>query len=751
MAIVDQFLKDITEQASQRYKNSQAILSFDEYIHEVFLKPYSHLRNCAQYFANMWDSFGSYEVRTPITTLKRYRIFDADFLAGEGRIYGQERVQHELFANINNFVRSGRVDKLLLLHGPNGSSKTSIVQALVKAAEIYSTGEEGALYQFSFVFPKKEVLSGALGFSKSKQSQHHSYAYLSNDAVDTRLSSEQRDHPLMLLSLKERQKLFNKIKESSNHSNLVIPEILRIGELSHKNRQIFDALLSSYNGDLAQVFRHIRVERFYFSRRYKRGMSVVEPQMSVDASIQQITSDQSISALPSALRHLTLYEIFGPLVEANRGLIEYSDLFKRPIEAWKYLLVTCEQAQVSVGTLSLFFDLLMIATSNEIHLNSFREYPDWPSFKGRIELIRVPYLLRSVEEEGIYLNQIPKALNQLHIAPHSIELVARWAVLTRLEPPMAQKYPVSLQEVINDLSPEEKLELYDYSEIPTHLSQNQARELRAQIPHLFNEYHHELNYEGQFGASPREVRMMILNAAQNSRFDHLSTGAIFEQIEQLIAQKSSYDFLRREPVRGYRDATYLLTLVKRHYINILEDEVRNALGFYSKESYLELFTRYIMHVSAWTKKERLIDPLLQRQVDPDEQFMFNVEKVLLATNETKGEFRRQIIAQIGAFKLENPNNTLDYQTLFSSHLKRLKGNVFAEQKDMVHRVIRVFLRLQQKDSTGFLERDIQHAHTLQEGLFNLGYNRSSAQWAMGYLIQSDLAKQNQLDLKIDKV
>jgi serine protein kinase len=689
---------------------------------------------------------------TPARTLRRCRGFDAEFAHGDGRIFGQEQVQQALYSQIENFARAGRSDKLLLMHGPNGSAKTSIVQVLSHAAEVYSRTDEGALYQFSWVFPKKENLSGQLGFSKEAFDKSQSFAFLMNEAVDAHLHSDIKDHPLLLLSLDERHRLFESVnQESLRHK---IPEILKIGELSHKNRQIFDALLSGYNGDLAQVFRHVRVERFYFSRRYKKGISVVEPQMSVDAGVRQLTADQSVLALPSSLRQVALQEAMGPLAEANRGIIEYSDLLKRPIEAWKYLLVACEQSQVSLGTLSLFFDLLMIATSNELHLHSFREYPDWQSFKGRIELIRVPYLLRSVDEEGIYLNQIPKALSNVHIAPHSIQMAARWAVLTRLEPPTPEKYPESLQEIIRELSPEEKLDLYNFADVPTRLSQKQARELKANIPYLFYEYFHDANYEGRYGASPREVRMLILNAAQDRRFDHLSTGAIFSQIEYLIEQRSSYEFLRREPLRGFRDANYLLASVKNYYRNILEDEVRNALGLYSKESYLELFTRYIMHVSAWTKKERLVDPLLQRKVDADEQFMANIESSLIAVNETKDDFRRQMIAQIGAFKLENPNSPLDYRILFSAHLKRLKESVYKDQKNVVNRIINIYLRLLQNDQFSVEERDLSYAKSLQEGLARLGYTEQSACFAMAFLVQSqnkNLEQKNQqLGLKIDK-
>jgi predicted Ser/Thr protein kinase len=532
------------------------------------------------------------------------------------------------------------------------------------------------------------------------------------------------------LTTEDRRELFKLINYEK------IPIILQSGELSFRNGQIYDALLASYNGDLAQVLRHIRIERFYLSRRYKRGVSVVEPQMSVDAMLRQITSDQSILSLPAALRHLSLHEVSGPLIEANRGLIEYSDLLKRPIDAWKYLLVACEQAQVNVGTLALFFDLLLMATSNELHLSSFKEYPDWQSFKGRIELIRVPYLLRSEDEAGIYENQVAKALTGLHIAPHVISIAARWAVLTRLEPPVPQKYPAHLQDIIRDLSPEEKLALYDASDVPLRLSQKQARELKAYIPQIFLEYQNEIHYEGRFGASPREIKMVILNAAQDRNYDHVSAGAIFEHIAELIEQKSSYDFLRREPVRGFRDASFLLSSAKRYYISILEDEARAALGLYSMQSYLDLFTRYILHVSAWTKKEKLIDPLLGRYSDADEIFMRKIEAKLLATNESADEFRRQLIAQIGAAMLEQPDQRPDYQRIFSSHLRRLKDSVYAEQRAAVDKIIGGFLRLLDNDRAGLDERDIAQGLALKEGLFKLGYNNSSARWSMAYLLKS---------------
>ena len=166
-----------------------------------------------------------------------------------------------------------------------------------------------------------------------------------------------------------------------------------LGDLSHRNRQIFEALLSSYHGDIAKVLRHIQVERFFVSRPDDPAVATVEPQMAVDARSRQLTMDRSLSSLPPALQSLTLYEVQGELVDGNRGILDFADLLKRPLEAFKYLLGTVEQGRVTLDTAVLEVDTVFIASSNEGYLAAFKEIPEFQSFKGRIELVRAPYLL----------------------------------------------------------------------------------------------------------------------------------------------------------------------------------------------------------------------------------------------------------------------------------------------------------------------------------------------------------------------
>jgi hypothetical protein len=71
-----------------------------------------------------------------------------------------------------------------------------------------------------------------------------------------------------------------------------------------------------------KVLRHVQVERFCFravsaGRGYRRAAAVI------DASYRQVTADQRVRAAACAALAVA-FEPHGPLVAANRGIVEYS-------------------------------------------------------------------------------------------------------------------------------------------------------------------------------------------------------------------------------------------------------------------------------------------------------------------------------------------------------------------------------------------------------------------------------------------
>src|SRR6185369_11737087 len=129
----------------------------------------------------------------------------------EAPLVGHEELQAELYRSLSNFVQEGRANRLVLMHGPNGSAKSTAAACVLRALEHYSTLDEGALYRFHWVFPSRKTMRGSIGFGGegggSSASDGTSYAHLDDDQIDARLVIELRDHPLFLLPVPERRAL----------------------------------------------------------------------------------------------------------------------------------------------------------------------------------------------------------------------------------------------------------------------------------------------------------------------------------------------------------------------------------------------------------------------------------------------------------------------------------------------------------------------------------------------------------------
>ncbi len=748
-------LDDITSTIKRSFQEDRTLMSFPEYFELVLEDPGLRLRSSAQYLVDMMNHYGRDRLELPTGTVDRFQLFDAPFGNGELRVSGQEHVQNALYRIFANFAREGRVNKLVLLHGPNGSAKSSIVRALMAGLEDYSKLPEGALYSFNWIFPTEKLSgTGGIGFQDSATRATRpkgTFAYLGADQIDARIPAGMHDHPIFLIPRDQREGLLKKLlpeptgeEVEGEDSRTILSDYLRNGDLSHKSRQIYDALLASYDGDVERVLDHVQVERLYLSQRYRRGIATIEPQMSVDARIQQLTADRSLASLPKALQHTSLFEPSGPLVDANRGLLEFSDMLKRPVEAFKYLLATVETATVSMDSFLLHLDMVFIASTNETYLDAFKEHPDWPSFKGRMELVKVPYLVRYRDEAAIYVPQVTPRVVGKHVAPHSIEVAALWAVLTRMRKNDPSLYSEDMKPVVESLTPLEKLRLYDTGEVPERLTSTEARELRQLVRELYRESIGYPNYEGRFGASAREIRTSLLNAAHHGYYSYLSPLAVFEGLDEILRSKGVYEFLQQEVVGEYHDHRAFLRQTESLYQNWIDDEVRESMGLAPEESYEQLFARYVNHVSHYVKKERIYDPVSGNTYDPDEKFMGEIEDVLMSEGESTDDFRHAVIGAIGAKALESPDEKPDYRVIFKSYIQKLRDDFFAKRKKVVVRNIQNFLTFT-ADGVTDVERVLDPKDAVQAKAMlsvlteRYGYRRESARDTVAYLLKKKYA------------
>ncbi len=732
-------LERIGARVKERFEADKRVLSFGEYLDEFAAHPWRHTRDAARYLRDCFDFYGSYEVSHARGKVQRFRLFDLEFERDEGLtshdyLVGHEHIQRAFYRALSNFVREGRANRLVLLHGPNGSAKSTFALCVMRALEHYSKQPDGALYRFSWIFPRGTD-GKTIGFGSRDEGPRpgDTYAHLPEGRIDVKMRSPLREHPLLLVPLRERQALVQQAYAEIDKPDAP-PSWIARGQLGQKNRQIFEALLTAYRGDLARVLAHVQVERYTMSRRYRVGAVTIGPQMAVDASERQITADTSLAALPASLSSLTLFEPYGELVDASGGLIEYSDLLKRPLDAWKYLLLAIETGEVSLPLSTLPINAVMLASSNELHLSAFKEHPDYHSFRGRIQLIRVPYLRDYRQEQSIYDAQVASQVRR-HVAPHATYVAALWAVLSRLRRADPDGFTDrTLGKLAAELSALEKAELYAEGLAPKRLGADDSLRLLHGIDEIVRQGEQGPLYEGLTGASPREMRTLLLDAAQHPDFACVSPLAVLEAIKALC-KGGDYGFLRESPSGGYHDHVGFIAQVRERWLARVDVEFRDSTGLVEEARYGELFDRYITHVSHWIKHERVYNRMTGVTEEPDTEMMSSVEQTLGAQGDIEA-FRRGLINQIAGHAIDHPGAKVNYGMIFSRQLGRLKEAYFSERKKQLREIGHDILKLLAKEEDHGLEAE---RTALARGAYarmceRYGYEASSVRDALGELL-----------------
>jgi serine protein kinase len=739
---IDQFIK-------KEFDTNRRLLSFDEYMTLLADHPERQMRGTARYITDMMDFFG----KTPAKIVNpeqqysdgifRYHVFDEPTDGAARRVVGLELAQTQIYRTLKTFSRVGINNKLILLHGPNGSAKSSMIHALMMGLERYSQKQEGANYTFNWVFPVERYTKGGIGLGSNyapARESLKSYARLPDEEVLARISCDLKDHPLLLIPAQQRKSLLEKLFGQTRAEEIwnALPHYFTRGDLCHRCKQIFEALLNANGGDFKKVLMHVQVDRFYHAFRYRKGLVTIEPQMHVDAQYQQLTMNRSMGNLPASLQSLNLFSLSGDLVDANRGIVEYSDLLKRPVDTFKYLLVACETGAINIGPSIAHLDTVMLGSSNELQLDAFKEFPDFTSFKARIELIRVPYLLSFSQEQQIYAPDLALVAAEKHVAPHTAWTLALWAVLTRLKKPNSINYPPNLSMIVSNLTPLEKAKLYDTGEMSTAISPEDRKMLRASLKKLREEYQGIPYYEGRMGASAREVKSILFGAAQNTEFTCLSPLAVLREMEEFVKRVSEYDFLKQDVKDGFHDAIEFINVTKNEYLSKIDREVRDCIGLYNFHQWEEFLRKYIQHISLILKKEKIKNPITGKLEDPDHALIQEFEKIVEAPQSTQecDSFRQNIISQVGAWSLDHPNEPVVYAKVFPEFWRLLEKHYYESQKALLTKMHNALLVYDSKDAKTTEEEGSRLAQqTVDNMREKLGYCDHCAKEVITFLMR----------------
>jgi serine protein kinase len=229
------------------------------------------------------------------------------------------------------------------------------------------------------------------------------------------------------------------------------------------------ALEKTYGG------RHedVKVHRVAFSEKERVGIGTFSPSDPKSQDITELTGSIDLSTIGEVgvESDPRAYRFDGELNIANRGLMEFVEMLKVD-EKFLYSLLTLSQEQsIKTGRFAMIYaDEVILSHSNENEYIAFAGNRKSEALQDRIILVKVPYNLRVSQEERIYdkLLHQSEALRNVHLAPNTLKVAAMFAVMTRLEEPKRQNVDIV-----------KKMKLYDGEDVEGYKSKD-VRELKEE-------------------------------------------------------------------------------------------------------------------------------------------------------------------------------------------------------------------------------------------------------------------------------
>ncbi|HJL43666.1 MAG TPA: serine protein kinase [Myxococcales bacterium LLY-WYZ-16_1] len=659
-------------QNMERYRQLNWEGSFDEYLDIVRREP-NVVRSAYQRVYDMIESHGREEYIDSRKKLVRYPFFRDEINDGRDAIYG---LDIPLMRLVNVFKSAaygyGTEKRVLLLHGPVGSSKSTIARLLKRGLEQYSRSPEGALYTFEWRLPDN----------------------LSHIAGSNVFKSPMNEEPLKLIPEDWRPKVF---EELGLYKNFKYP--LQIaGELDPASRFIFKELMLHYGGDWAKVMQHITVRRLTLSEKDRVGVGTFQPKDEKNQDSTELSGDINYRKIAEfgSDSDPRAFNFDGEFNIANRGIIEFIEVLKLDVAFLYDLLSASQEHKIKPKKFAQTdIDEVIIGHTNEAEYNKLLNNEFMEALRDRTVKIDIPYITKMEAETKIYVKDYNPRRIKKHIAPHTLEMASMWAVLTRLEEP--KKHNLTMLQ---------KLKLYNGKSLPGYTEDN-VKELRK-----------EAGREGMDGISPRYVQDKISNALVSEKSEgHLNPFLLLNELEAGLRNHSL--ITSDEHRKRYRE---LIAVVKQEYEDIVKNEVQRAISA-DEEAVQKLCANYIDNVKAYTQRERVKNKYTGQDEEPDERMMRSIEEKIDIPESRKDDFRREIMNYIGALAIEG--KTFDYRTNERLH-KALEAKLFEDQKDSIKLsslISNVVDKETQKKIDIVKERMIR----------NFGYNEESATDVLNYV------------------
>lgn len=662
-----------------KFANLHEELSMSEYLERVYQNP-KIIRNAYQRLYDMIASMGTEKINRYHKTINKYKFFD------------DPSIEHPVRGNyekLEDFVRVikgaagnyGPQNRILLLVGPVGSSKSTIVRRIKRAMEIYSRTDNGAWYTYKW--------------------RNLGDLYIQNED-----ECPMNEEPLKLFDVNTRKEILkdlNKIhlelypeKERSDVYPLSIE-----GDVNPRCRFYLNELLKRYEGDLQKVFdEHITVVRKVYSESDRVGIGTFQPKDEKNQDATELSGDINFRNVGHFGKDSDprAFNFDGEFQVANRGVCEFIEVLKLAKEFLYDLLGATQEHQIKPKKFSqVSIDEVIIGHTNIPEYDKLKSDDFMEALRDRTIKVDVPYLLEWSQERKVLEDTYnPKTVRQ-HIAPHTLSIASLFAITTRLS-------------LTDEISLVDKAKVYDGQAV-NGWNQDRIMELRKK---------HD-GVEGiSSGISARYIQDKIANCLSNNH-SYVNVFMVLNEIESGLQHSS---LVNKKHIDQY---TNCLAEVRKEYNEILKGEVQRALVG-DPDAAQRLCENYIDNIMASLHKQKIKNPFTGKEEEPNERLMRSIEEKIAVSDRMSDDFRQQIGLFIAAMTREGKQFRWDS----NEKLRRaLEKKLFEDTREYIK------LSSLNTDTAGVVDPETQQRiDIIKKRLVDYhGYNNESAADVLNYVGQ----------------
>ena len=433
--------------------------------------------------------------------------------------------------------------------------------------------------------------------------------------------------------------------------NYAIPRRRLTGMISPWCRKRLD----EFGGDISQF----RVVRMMPSRMRQVAIAKTEPGDENNQDISSLVGKVDIRKLEMLSQNdPDAYSYSGGLNRANQGMLEFVEMFKAPIKMLHPLLTATQEGNY-IGTENIGaipYTGIIMAHSNESEWANFKNNKNNEAFIDRIYVIKVPYSLQATEERHVYEKLLRESdLNKAPCAPGTLDMLARFSVLTRLREHensnLYSKMRVYDGEMLREIDPRAKSlqEYRDAAGVDEGMSGISTRFAFKALSATFN---HDTN---EIAADPVHLMYVLEGMVRQEQFPTEVESRYLEFIKGELAPRYA-EFIGNE--------------IQKAYLESYHDYGQN------------LFDRYVAYADAWIEDLDFKDPdtgqLLDREVINQE--LSKTEKPAGIANPK--DFRNEVVKFALRMRASNDGRNPSW-TSYEKIREVIEKRMFSQVEDLL--------------------------------------------------------------------